>query len=938
MKTRPNFVFSVLATLLLSLLTAKAQQYDFSSKVPLDPKVKTGVLDNGMTYFIRSNKLPEKRAEFYIAHNVGAILEDDDQNGLAHFTEHMAFNGTQNFPKKALLDYLATIGVKFGQNVNAYTSVEQTVYNVSSVPLIREGILDSALLILHDWSNYISFEPNEVDLERGVIREEWRIYGSAYERMDIKLAPTIYKDSKYAKRNVIGDTAVINNFKYETIKNFYHKWYRPDLQALVIVGDFDAAVVEAKVKKLFNSIPAVQNPVPKETYPLPDNKEPLIGFASDPEAAYTDVSIYFKHEPVKDENKNLGYMRTRLVQRFINSMFGQRMNEITRKENPPFISSYCYYGGFTRVKDAFTGYAQARNNEATKALRALLTEMERMKKYGFLPSELERAKADILRGYESAYMDRDKRKNRDLVQANIGYFLTKTPNPGIEFEYEFAKNIIPGITLDEINQTAKNYVRDDNVVITVTGPEKAGITLPVEAEIKAVLASYQNAKIDPYVDNLAGKKFMEKEPIPGKVIKTTENRELGTTEWTLSNGIKVVLKPTDFKEDELQVLICSFGGQSLLKDSDFPSALYLNRVVREMGVGDFSRTDLNKMLAGKRVNIYPWCADDAQGFNANMSPKDLETGLQLINLYLTKPRWNETDYNTYMEKEKVNYSNLEAEPRKAFSDTLTVMLNNHSKRYRPINKNILNEVSFEKIKSIYTDRFKTPADFVITFVGKINMENVKPLIEKYVASLPAVKRNEKWKDDGVRPPEGKITNDFVHENKTPRTSIYINYNGVVKYSAKEMLLMSALRHILELRYIDAIREEKGGSYHVGVSASIREFRRDAFNINISFDTDPKLADDLKAVVYKEIQKIIDNGPTEVDLQKAKEFFLKQRQEDLKENNWWCNYVLDEYYYHNNDVFKGFEEDVKNLTVKSVQDFAKKILTQGNIVEVIMRPK
>lgn len=937
MKSTPFKFLAALFGLAMLLPQLQAQSYDLNSFPPLDPKVRYGVLPNGMKYYIRENKLPENRAEFYIAQNVGAIQEDDNQDGLAHFTEHMAFNGTKNFPKKALLDYLATIGVKFGQNVNAGTGVEQTTYMVTSVPLLREGILDSALLVLHDWANFISFEPAEIESERGVIREEWRMYGSAGMRMDNKLRPVIYKDSKYAKRNVIGDTAVINNFEHETIRNFYKKWYRPDLQALVIVGDFDGNAVEAKIKKLFSDIPAAVNPAPREIYPLPNNVEPLIGVASDPEATNTEIAVYYKAEKVKDSDKNLGYMRLQLAQRLINSMFGQRMSEISRKENAPFLNAACFYSGFTRAKDAFIGYAYARNNEGIKALSALLTEMERMKQFGFTQGELDRAKASLMRNYESQFTEKDKRKNRELVYPNIGHFTSNNPNPGIEYEYEFAKNMIPGITIQEINNEVKKYVHPENMIVSVTGPEKEGVTLPKEQEIKDAIAAVSTSKIEAYVDNLSGKKLIEKELAPGKIAKISTNASMGTTEWVLSNGIKVIFKPTDFKEDELIMQAYSIGGYSAADNSAIPSAQVMGSIVNEMGVGNFSRTDLNKMMAGKRVSVNPSIFGDREGISGYMSPKDLETGLQLVHLYFTQPRWNETDFKTWLDRMKSNYINMQAEPRKAYSDTLTVVMNNHNKRFRPFTYQLLDEVKLEKVKAFYKDRYCDPGDFTFVFTGNIKPDEVKPLFEKYLASLPTIKRKDVYKDDGVRQPKGKVVNDFSRENKTPRTSVYVNYNGTCKYTADDMLYLATIRHILELRYVEAIREEKGGSYHVGVSYQAKRLPEQTFNLNMSFDTDPKLADDLKAIVHREVKKIIENGPTEVDLQKAKEFFLKQRQEDMKENNWWLSGPLTEYYYHNIDILNGYETRVKNLTVKAVQDYAKKALTQGNTIEVVMRP-
>jgi zinc protease len=782
----------------------------------------------------------------------------------------------------------------------------------------------------------VTFDDHEIDLERGVIVEEWRMYGSADERMNNKLAPIIYKGSKYATRNVIGDTAVLKHFKYETIKNFYHKWYRPDLQALIIIGDFDVNAVEGKIKKLFTIIPKIENPVPKEEYPVPDNKAPLIGTATDKEATSTSIDVACKHDITRPEDKNLGYMRLQLVRSLINNMFGKRMSELSRKENPPFISAYCYYGGFTRTKDAFTGSAQAANNEGIKALTALLIEMERMKRFGFIDVEFERSKADLMKNYESRYMDRDKRKNRELVNPNVSNFLTNNPNPGLEFEYDFAKAMIPGITLAELNAQAKTYFTDENMIVTVTGPDKDGITLPSESEIQQVLAKYKAATIVPYVDQLAGKKLVEKEPVAGKVAKSAINKVLGTTEWVLSNGMKVVFRPSDIKEDELLITGYREGGMSLVRNEDIPSAILLGDAVSQMGVGGFSTTDIEKLMSGKRVNLRMGISDERDIVSGRLSPKDLETALQLLYLQFTQPRWNAADYKTWMEKMKANYINAESDPRKAFRDSVSVMMANHNPRVIPMTYKVLGNVSLEKIQAIYKDRFCDPGNFTFEFSGKIDPEKVKPLIEKYLASLPTVKRSQVYKDNGVRPPVGMAKEDFNHESKTPRTSIYINYSGTSSFSADDRVLSGALRHVLELRYIDKIREDEGGAYSIRVQYNVNKFPVPGFNLIVSFETDPVKADKLIAIVYSEIKKMVDNGPSDVDLQKAKEYFLKQRPEDVKENGWWLS-RMDDFYFYGIDFLTGYEAKVNALTVNSVHDYAKKVLTQGNVVQVMMRP-
>jgi len=936
MKQKLNY-FVLLMALLLSWTTAVlAQNYNMKDMPPPDPKVRAGVLDNGMHYYIRANNLPEKRGEFYIANNIGAIQENDDQNGLAHFTEHMSFNGTVHFPKKGILDYLATIGVKFGTNVNASTGLEQTVFNVSNVPLTRETILDSCLMILRDWAHYVAFEDEEIDLERGVILEEWRMYGSAQERMSNELAPTIYKGSKYAKRNVIGDTAVIKHFKYQTIKDFYNAWYRTDLQAVIIVGDFDVNSVEAKIKNMFSGIPKVNNPKQKEIYPLPDNSEPLIGTATDKEATNTMVTVSFKHETTPDAEKNLGYMRTQLVRTFVNVMLSMRLNELARNENPPFIFARANYGRYTASKDAFSAMAQSSDNNSLKALNALLVEIQRMKQFGFIPSEYERAKAEFTRGLESRYMDRDKRKNRELVRPITSFFLTNNPNPGLEFEYAFDKAEIPGISLEEINSEAKSFVTDNNMIVTITGPKKDGVSLPTLDEIKNVLNNYSKEKIGPYVDAMAGRKLIEKDPATGKVTASASNAVFGTTEWILSNGMKIVFKPTDIKEDELSISGWSEGGASALKDEELVAADFLGDAFSSMGLGNYTRNDLTKLLAGKRASVSFRIDDEQDNISARTSPKDLETALQLIYMSFTNPRWNETDYKTWLEKVKASLVNADAEPRKAFTDTIEVMLANHNKRIQPITYKSLDKLSFGLLQQVFRERFSDPGNFTLLFTGKVNPDAVKPLIEKYLASLPTIAQKDVYVDRGIRPPKGHLSRDFQRTSTTPRTSIYVNYNGKCAYSVDNKLLGAAMRHILELRYIEKIREDEGGAYSVRVSFNTQKLPAEGFNFIVTFETDPVKADKLIGIVHSEIDKLLKNGPADADLQKFKEYALKQRPEDMKENMWWSAQVQ-EFYVNKTDYITGYETKVKTLNTKAVQDFAKKMLGQDNVLQIIMRP-
>ncbi|MCX6281662.1 MAG: insulinase family protein [Bacteroidetes bacterium] len=936
MKKQFQKLLLIVALMLTWTISVQAQNYNLKDMPPLDPKVRAGVLANGMHYFIRANSLPEKRGEFYIANNIGAIQENDDQNGLAHFTEHMSFNGTGHFPKKGILDYLATIGVKFGTNVNASTGLEQTVFNLSNVPLTRETITDSCLLILRDWAHYVAFEDTEIDLERGVILEEWRMYGSASERMSNKLAPVIYKGSKYADRNVIGDTAVIKHFKYQTIKDFYHTWYRPDLQAIIIVGDFDVNRVEAKIKEIFSEIPIIANAKPKVLFPLADNQEPLIGTATDKEATNTMVTLTYKHDAIPDAEKNLGYMRTQLVRTFVNVMLSMRLMELARNENPPFMFARGSYSRYTSTRDAFNCMAQAKENNSLKALSALVTEVQRMKLYGFNPGEYDRAKAEFMRSLESRYMDRDKRKNRELVRPITSFFLTNSPNPGIDYEYAFDKAEITGISLEEINAVAKSFVTDNNMIVTITGPEKEGITLPAVTEIGSAMTAALGAKITPYVDNIAGKKLIEKEPSPGKVTSTASNPLFGTTEWTLSNGMKVIFKPTDIKEDELNITGWAEGGASALKDEDLLAADVMGDALSAMGLGSFSRNDLTKLLAGKRAGVSFMISDEQDMVSARTSPKDLETALQLMYLSFTSPRWNETDYKTWYDKLKESLINADAEPRKAFSDTIEVMVASHNKRVQPVTYKSLDKISFDLLQKVFKQRFSDPGNFTLLFTGKVNPEAVKPLVEKYLASLPNVAQKDSYVDRGIRPPKGHAKRDFQRKSTTPRTSIYVNFNGKCDYTADSRLLGAAMRHILELRYIERIREDEGGAYSVRVTFNTAKLPDPSFSFIVTFETDPLKADKLIGIVHAEVEKILKNGPADADLQKFKEYALKQRPEDMKENNWW-NSIVQEYYTNKLDYLSGYETKVKALNTKAVQDFAKKALGQDNVVEVLMRP-
>lgn len=912
-------------------------QINWNMPVPMDQNFRYGKLDNGLTYYIRKNAEPKQRAEFYIAQNVGAILEEDSQNGLAHFLEHMAFNGTKNFPGKGIINYFETVGVKFGYNINAFTSVDETVYNLSDVPTTREGIIDSALLVLHDWSSFITLDPQEIDNERGVIREEWRTGRSAERRMYKQNMATIYKGSKYATRDVIGDINVINNFKHQELKDYYAKWYRPDLQSIIIVGDIDVDQIEQKIKAMFADIKKPVNPATRVFYELPDNDEPLVGIASDPEARNTILYLYYKYDATPNDQKNIGYMRASMIRELISTMISARLNEITQKPNPPFVFAASGMGSMVRTKSAFMFYAALKNEGMLDGFKGLVREAERVKQFGFTASELDRAKADYLRNLENQLKEKDKQKNETYVWQAVNNFLEAEPIPGIEFEHAFANGIMPTITINELNAYVTKLVTDKNMVITIQGPQKEGVVFPTEASILASLKEVKAEKIEAYVDNVSTKPLVEKVAKPGKVTKVNANNVFGTTEIVLSNGAKVVFKSTDFKEDEVSLTAFSNGGYSLADNKTLPSATFATQIISNAGVGEFSKTDLDKMLAGKIVNVRPVIGEDYEGISGNASPKDFETMLQLVYLYFTAPREDVESFNTYMERMKAFMANASADPRKAFSDSITIAMANRNPRVMPQDLEYLNKVDYKMVMDFYKNRFADASDFTFIFTGNIKAEEAKPLVEKYIGGLPAVKRKDVAKDNGVRAPKGKVSNFFNKPLQTPKSSVYIAFTGDAQYNLENMVLVSYINSILQNRYLEEIREKEGGTYGVSVGMSIGDFPTQSYVLRMIFDTDPEKRDKLIGIIYSEIEKIKANGPLEEDVNKAKEFMLKQYDQNQRENRYWSG-VIREKYESGIDKHTTYLDVVKSVNVEKVKAFANKMFSQGNIVEVVMSPE
>ena len=909
--------------------------------VPIDPKVRYGKLDNGLTYYIRHNEKPKERAEFYIAQNVGAILENDDQNGLAHFLEHMAFNGTKNFPGKLIIEYFESIGVKFGANINAYTSLDETVYNLSNVPTIREGIVDSALLVLHDWSGFISLHGEEIDAERGVIREEWRT-GAGPERRMWKAANYLkYPDSQYAKRDVIGDTAVINNFDHETLRAFYRKWYRPDLQAIVVVGDIDVDQIEAKIKTMFADIPAKENAGERPIYPIHDNVEPIISVVKDKEARYTHIELEYKHDVIPDDVKKsiAGYMFG-VMNEIISTAMIERFVEITKQADAPFVNGNAYYGKLVKSKDAFNLTAIPKEGREAEGLKALLLEAEKIKRFGLTNSEIERAKTYFLKSLENSYNDRDNQSNRDLVQKYVRHFLDGGVIPGIEWEFENSQALTPFLTAETVNTVLKNYITDENLIISFMAPDKTTVLIPSEEEILQILAEVKAIELTAKEEEDLNRPIVKKVPKAGRIVKSSYDEVLETTQWELSNGMKVIFKKTDFKNDEILMSAFSEGGLSKIKNTeDLISGYLAAPVVANNGLGEFSAVEMRKILMSKLASVSTRITDFYEEFSGVSSVNDFETMLQLVYLFYTAPRKDDNAYEAFVNMYRAALVNKENDPRQTFSDSVTLTLDNRHPRSIVLNSQTLEKLDQDKALEIFKDRFALPGDFTFIFTGNIDVENeaVKQTILTYLGGLKSKKKKESFVDNNIRKPEGIVDNYFTRSMEIDKASNFIIYSGAMPFNMQNIVTMTAIGNILNIRYLESIREKEGGSYGVRVRNLLRNKPIEDAALTIQFDTDPEKQAYLMSIIHKEINDIVANGPRQDDLQKVKENMLKKHKEDLRENQWWLS-TLTSYYRDDLNYITDYVQVVNNLTEDLVQAKLKELVDKKNVLEVVMMPE
>ena len=923
--------------LLMVSLAVLSQQ---NQPLPIDPNVRTGQLENGLTYYIRHNSLPENRADFYIAQKVGSMQEEDNQAGLAHFLEHMAFNGTKNFPGKSMLDYLQDNGIKFGTNINAYTSFDETVYFLSDIPTTNQNLMDSALLVLHDWSNAILLEEEELESERGVIREEWRTRGGAQQRLWDQLLPKMYPDSKYANRMPIGSIDVINNFKPEEIRAYYHKWYRPDLQGIIVVGDFDAEEMEKKVIELFSPIPLDEERAEREYYPVPDNEKPIVATATDKEARNTRLMLFYKHDPMPDEFKNTqaGYI-TQYILNAAASMINQRFAEIIQKPDAPFTSAYAYDGDYfvAKTKDAWTVAAGSAEDKINDALAAMIRETERVKQHGFTASEYEVARTNILNRYEEAYNNRDKQRNSTYSQEYVRAFTDGEPIPGIEFEYQFLQAVAPNIPVEAINQTILQLLGDENIVISVTGPEKEDLVYPTEEELLGVVASVQAETIEAYEGVSIDEPLVAEPPTPGTIAKSERDDAMDATVWTLENGMKVILKKTDFKDDQILMTATSAGGYSHFAEADPVNSRMMGSVMALGGVGNFSATDLPKVLAGKTASARPGITLTTQTFNGSSSIRDFETMLQLVYLYFTAPRKDAEAFQSFIQRMEIQLRNQEAEPMVAFSDSVTRAIYGDNPLTQRTKAGDLKKIDYDRAMEMYADRFSNPGSFVFTFVGNIDEEQVRPVIEQYLASLPG----QPEKGDFVKVPmefrEGAMENIFQRAMQNPKASVFNVVAGTTERDLRNQIRMTMLDQILDIVYTEKVREEEGGTYGVYAGGSISRYPEGQTILQIMFDTDPEKVDHLNRIVINELHAMASDGPREGDFTKVKEYLNKSYDENLKENSYWLS-TLNHKYFYGEDTHTEYLETVNGITRQEIQEFAAELLGQNNIKTVVMMPE
>jgi len=883
----PNRIMMAMLALLVSTSALRAQDLPMSAPLPTDSAVRVGTLDNGLRYYIRTNERPENRAELRLAVNAGSVLEEDDQLGLAHFVEHMAFNGTARYEKQELVRYLESIGMRFGADLNAYTSFDETVFMLT-VPTDTGSALRTGIDILGEWASAVTCEDEEIEKERGVVLEEWRLGRGAAARMRDKILPVIFGDSRYAERLPIGTVASLEGFEPDALRRYYQTWYRPELMAVIAVGDFDADQVEGFIRERFGSLPRPATPLERPRFGIPDHDGTRTVIASDAEATSTGVQVY-RMLPPQPERTVADY-RNGFLEGLWAGMLNQRLFEGTQVADPPYLGAGAGRGGMVRGADAFQVGAAVADGRVLSGLEAVLVELERAERHGFTATELEREKTSLLRSYQLAFDERDKQASGSYASEYVRAFLEDEPIPGIATEYALVQRFLPGITLEEINVLAADRVGDGNRVIALQAPAKEDVPLPSEADLLAVFERASAAEVAPYVDTATDDALVEDVPAPGAIVEELEHTAIGITEWRLSNGVRVFLKPTDFKDDEVVFQATSPGGYSLVPDSLFVSATFGPVLASVSGLGDMSVVDLGKALTGKAASASPSFSDLTEGMGGRASPRDLETLFQLIHLQFTGQRADSVMFQSIKAQIRPGLENRGLSPEQVFGDTIGVTMAQHHPRARPVTVADLDAVRMDVAHAFVLDRLADASDFTFAFSGAFEVEAVRPLVERWLATLPSIDRVEEGRDLGIRPPEG-VVERTVRRGVEPRAQTRLIFHGPFESSRESRHIMTTLRGVLDIMLRDAMREEEGGTYGVSVSASGTAEPYPHYQVSIGFGSDPERVEELLATAFAEMERLATDGPAAETLANVKEMQRRSHETSVEQNPYWVSSIL-----------------------------------------------
>ena len=914
---------------------APAQTENLEALLPVDPEITIGKLPNGLTYYIRKNSVPAGRAEIWLVVNAGSVLEDEDQRGLAHLVEHMAFNGTKAFEHQDLVRYLESIGMRFGADVNAYTGFDETVYTLT-VPTDQPQYVEQSLRILKDWADGLTFDPEELAKERGVVVEEWRLGRGASARMDDQQFPILFQGSRYAERLPIGQKEILEKATPEVLRRFYEDWYRPDLMAVVAVGDFDPKKIEEQIRRQLGVLKNPDKPRPREVFPVPAHQETLFSFTTDPEATDTTVAIHWK-QAKRREDRIVDYRRS-IVEALYHNMLNQRLDEIAQRPDPPYLWAGSDSGRFVRSAEVTSLAAGVRDGGIERGLEALLAEVERVRRHGFTPGELERAKKEWLLGYEQAERERGKIESTTFAEEFVRAFTYGESVPGIPEEVKMVRRFLPGITLDEVNHLADEWLTDHSRVVLVNAPKKDGVTLPAEDRLRAVFAAAAKREVEAYVDRAVSGPLVPAAPKPGTIVRETKIKEIGVTEWRLSNGVRVLLKPTDFKNDEILLTSYSPGGHSLVPDAEFPSALFATALIGEAGFGQFDSISLEKALAGRSVQVGPYIAQLEEGIEGGSSVRDLETLLQLVYLSVTAPRQDEAAFRSVLDRMRAFAENRLADPGEVFNDAMMRALTQGNPRWQPISPELIGKVDPAVAWRIYRDRFADAGDFTFLLVGSFKPDAIRPLVQTWLGGLPSKGRKESWKDVGVRPPDG-VVEVKIERGLEPKSQVQIVFTGDAPFSRVARHDIASLSDVLDVRLREVLREDMGAVYGVQINAGLDRRPHERYTVTLSFGCAPEQVDALVKAVFAEIESIQKNGVGESYVQQVQEKQRRERETNLKTNEFWLA-AMEAYDTEGLDLrdLPRYDELVQRVSTKTIQDAARRYLRREHYVLGVLDPE